>query len=92
MIVACERKIVEANRRLAMVQQAPDKRAAAEYLVEQIRVGAEEKATLIGDNQTMAVQIQELLQEREKLKDDLKIFNLVKEVPDDPLQATILNT
>jgi hypothetical protein len=36
-IVNSERKLMEANKRLAWAQQQADKRVAAEYLVEQIR-------------------------------------------------------
>lgn len=34
-----------------------DKRAAAEYLVEQVRINQEEKQILIRDNQNMALQV-----------------------------------
>ena len=49
----------------------------------------EEKTTLINDNQTMAVQMQDLHLELEKLREELKMFNLAKEnvVPDDPMQG-----
>jgi len=70
-IVNSERKLIDANKRLALTQQTPDKRAAAEYLVEQIRVNHEEKTTLIKDNQTMALQVQELKLEQDKLRDEL---------------------
>lgn len=79
MIVNSERKLIEANKRLALAQQSNDKRAAAEYLVEQIRVNQEERSTLIKDNQTMALQVQDLSLEVEKLRDELQLFNLVKE-------------
>ena len=38
-IVNSERKLIEANKRLAWTQQQQDKRVAAEYLVEQTRQG-----------------------------------------------------
>ena len=56
-IVTTERKLMEANKRLAWSQQQTDKRVAAEYLVEQIRLSTEEKATLISDNQQLAMQV-----------------------------------
>ena len=63
-----------------------DKRAAAEYLVEQVRINQEEKQILIRDNQNMALQVQDLTLEQEKLREELKMFNLAKEnISDDPL-------
>lgn len=63
---------------------------AAEYLVEQIRVSQEEKTTLINDNQTMAVQVQDLHLELENLRGELKLFNLAREtsVQDDSVQGS----
>ena len=54
----------------------------------------EEKTTLIADNQTMALQMQDLNLQVEKLRDELQLFNLAKDnlVPDDPAQGAFLNT
>ena len=45
-----ERKLLEANRTLAWLQHQEDKRAAAEYLVDQMRVCNEEKQAILYDN------------------------------------------
>lgn len=42
-IITNERKLIEASKRLAQTQVHEDKRAAALYLVEQIRTEQEEK-------------------------------------------------
>jgi len=57
-------------------------------------MNTEEKTTLINDNQTMAVQMQDLHLELEKMREELKLFQLAKEnaVPDDPFQGAVLNT
>jgi hypothetical protein len=49
-IVSSERKLVEANKRLAWVQQQEDRRIAAEFLVEQIRMSQEDRMQLMNDN------------------------------------------
>lgn len=49
-IITNERKLIEAGKRLAQTQVQDDKRAAALYLVDQIRLENEEKATLFADN------------------------------------------
>jgi hypothetical protein len=46
-----ERKLLEANQRLAWLQNQDDKRSAAEYLVDQMRFVNEEKLALLADNQ-----------------------------------------
>ena len=58
-IANTERQLVEANKRLAWTQSQGDKRAAAEYLVEQIRALQLEKTQLLSDNQALAQQIQD---------------------------------
>ena len=61
-------------------------------MVEQIRLSQEEKSTLINDNQTMAVQIQDLHLEVEKLRDELNLFQMAKEnLTDDPFNSQVLN-
>ena len=93
-IVNSERKLIEANKRLAWTQQQQDKRAAAEYLVEQTRQGQEERKTLIADNQQLAIQVQDLLFESEKMKEDMKLFNMSRETiqTDDPNTVALINT
>ena len=61
-------------------------------MVEQIRLSQEEKSTLINDNQTMAVQIQDLHLEVDKLRDELNLFQMAKEnLTDDPFNSQVLN-
>ena len=45
---------------MAWMQANDDKRAAAEYLVEQMRIANEEKQALIFDNQNISQQISEV--------------------------------
>ena len=45
-----ERQLVEANRRLAWTQTQGEKRTAAEYLVEQIRVSHQERDQMLQEN------------------------------------------
>ena len=54
----------------------------------------EEKATLIADNQSLSMQVQELFLETEKLREDLKLFNSAKEtLPlDYPNAVELINT
>jgi len=59
---------------MAWMQNSDDKRAAAEYLVEQMRISNEEKQTLIFDNQNISQQFSELQQELEKMQRDVKDF------------------
>lgn len=49
-IITNERKLIEASQRLAQNQTTEEKRAAALYLVEQIKAEQEEKAILFADN------------------------------------------
>ncbi len=44
-----------------------DKRAAALYLVDQIRMEQEEKQDLFQDNQTLALQVSDLVIENQRL-------------------------
>ena len=69
-----ERKILESNQRLAWLQTSDDKRAAAEYLVDQMRVVNEEKQQMLYDNQNMNQQLQEVSFEYEKLQNEMKDF------------------
>lgn len=48
-----ERKLLESNQRLAWLQHQEDKRSAAEYLVDQMRICNEEKQALLFDNQNI---------------------------------------
>ena len=56
------------------MQANDDKRAAAEYLVEQMRIANEEKQALIFDNQNISQSISEIQQEYEKMQRDMKDF------------------
>lgn len=47
--------------------------------MDQIRHEQEEKATLFADNQTLALQVQDLLLENSKLAQDCKLLNIAKE-------------
>jgi len=69
-----ERKLLEANQRLAWLQTQEDKRVAAEYLVEQMRVVNEEKQSLLYDNQNLQQSLSETEYEYQKLARDLKDF------------------
>ena len=55
-----ERKLLEANQRFAWIQSSDDKRNAAEYLVDQMRVANEEKQALLFDVQTLQGQYSDL--------------------------------
>lgn len=67
MIITNERKLIEASKRLAHTQMQEDKRAAALYLVDQIRMEQEEKQDLFQDNQTLALQVSDLVIENQRL-------------------------
>jgi hypothetical protein len=66
-IITNERKLIEASKRLAHTQMQEDKRAAALYLVDQIRMEQEEKQDLFQDNQTLALQVSDLVIENQRL-------------------------
>jgi predicted nuclease with TOPRIM domain len=59
---------------MAWIQNSDDKRAAAEYLVEQMRILNEEKQGLIFDNQNISSQMNELQFEYEKNQREFKDF------------------
>lgn len=48
-IAQSERKVIEANQRLAFVQQSEEKRVAAEYLVQQIQIAGDEKQGMLSE-------------------------------------------
>ena len=56
------------------MQNSEDKRGAAEYLVEQMRILNEEKQSLVFDNQNFSNQINELQFEFEKVQREYKDF------------------
>lgn len=58
---------MEANQRIAWTQQNQDKRAAAEYLVEQTRLAAEERQFLISENESLHYKLQEINFELERV-------------------------
>lgn len=60
-IIVLERNLVDANNRLATLQDGEDRRQAASFLVAQVRGMQEDRETLIADNQHLAKQVQELL-------------------------------
>ena len=70
-IVNTESKVIEVNKRLAQSLQSEEKRASAEYLVEQIRMTQNDNGTLLEDNQKLAYQVESLKIENEKLWKDL---------------------
>lgn len=69
-----ERKLLEANQRLAMLQHQDDKRMAAEYLVDQMRIVNDEKADLLYNNQVLQQQLADSQFEFKKLERDLADF------------------
>ncbi|CDW73388.1 UNKNOWN [Stylonychia lemnae] len=74
LVAQIERKLIEANQRLAYVQQTDDKRAAAEYLVEQLRVQTDEKQSIIFENQNLYLAYQELQDEHQRILRECKDF------------------
>jgi hypothetical protein len=59
---------------MAWIQQSEDKKYAAEYLVEQMRISNEEKQGLLYDNQNLGAQLGELQFEYDKIQRELKDF------------------
>eukprot|EP00347_Sterkiella_histriomuscorum_P018962 403343492 len=78
LVAQLERKIIEANQRFAFIQQIDDKRAAAEYLVEQMRVISEEKQSVIYENQGLHKNIQDIQDELQKLLRECSEFIAIK--------------
>ena len=56
------------------MQQNDDKKSAAEFLVEQMRICNEEKQGLLYDNQTVGSQLGEIQFEYDKIQRELKDF------------------
>ena len=79
-----ERKLIEANQRLAYVQQTEDKRAAAEYLVQQIQMAGEEKQSLIMELDNNHLKMQELSDEYARLMNECKNYLSFKQNPTVP--------
>ena len=78
-IVNTENKVIEANKRLAQSMQNPEKRASAEYLVEQIRGVQADNTTLLEDNQKLAYQVESLRFENERLWRDLQQHQMAQD-------------
>ena len=58
---------MECNQRMAWMQQSDDKKSAAEFLVEQMRICNEEKQSLLYDNQNIGAQLGEIQFEYDKI-------------------------
>lgn len=55
---------------------SPEKRASAEFLVEQIRMVQSENATLLDDNMKIALQVENLRLENEKLNKEVRLLQI----------------
>lgn len=76
-----ERKVIEANQRLAFVQHSEEKRIAAEYLVEQIRVAGDEKQVLLSENDSLHLKLQEVSDEYQRLYSECRDYLTFKQNP-----------
>lgn len=59
MITENDRRLAEANEKLAMVYNEHDKRVAAEFLASQIELLKEERRALLEDNDVLNLRISE---------------------------------
>lgn len=80
-IAQSERKVIEANQRLAFVQQSEEKRVAAEYLVQQIQIAGDEKQGMLSEIDQLHLKIQEINDEYHRLYNECKDYIALKQNP-----------
>ena len=73
-----DRRLADANDRIAWMYNELEKRKAAEFLASQIELLKEERRALLDDNDMLNVRINDLIMENEELRHDNQLVEFLK--------------